>query len=200
MFKTISQPVALLWSFHKTYDCIGFDNERAGRLAAEHLLSHGHQHIALLSGTLRHNDRARARLTGIRRALTKCGLALPDERVIQLPFSLTAGRDGMRQLLASPRRPTAIIGGNDLLAIGAMMEAQAQGLRVPKDLSCVGIDDLELAEHMLPPLTTVRLPTAELGHRCALQVLARLAGDDGEQRINLPVGLVVRASSGPCRP
>jgi LacI family transcriptional regulator len=197
MLKDIPQPIALAWSFHKKFDSIGFDNERAGRLAAQHLLGLGHQRIAMLSGLLRHNDRARARLTGIRRALAKCGLELPDERVIQLPFSLAAGREGMQQLLALSTRPTAIIGGNDLLAIGAMLEAQAKGLRVPEDLSCVGIDDLELAAHMLPPLTTVQLPTAELGHRCALQVLARLAGQSGERRINLPVQLVVRASSGP---
>jgi LacI family transcriptional regulator len=195
MLKDIAQPIALTWSFHKKFDCIGFDNERAGRLAAEHLLGLGHRRIAMLTGRLRHNDRARARLAGVRRALSQHGLELPDDRVIQQPFSLAAGRDGMRQLLAGGASPTALIGGNDLLAIGAMMEAQAQGIRVPQDLSCVGIDDLELAEHMLPALTTVRLPTAELGQRCAQQVLARLAGAPGERRINLPVELVVRASA-----
>jgi LacI family transcriptional regulator len=200
MLKDIPQPVTLTWSFHKKFDSIGFDNERAGRLAAEHLLGLGHQRIAMLTGRLRHNDRARGRLAGIRGALAKQRLELPDDRVIQLPFSLVAGREGMRQLLALADRPTAIVGGNDLLAIGAMMEAQAQGLRVPKDLSCVGIDDLELSEHMQPALTTVQLPTAELGRRCAVQVLARLAGEAGERRINLPVQLVVRASTAICKP
>ena len=104
----------------------------------------------------------------------------------------------MQQLLAGRVVPTAVIGGNDLLVIGGMVEAQAQGRQVPRDLSCVGIDDLELAAHMTPALTTVRLPTAELGRQCAEQVLTRLAGDPGTRTIRLPVELVVRHSTGRC--
>jgi LacI family transcriptional regulator len=199
LLKDVQQPVALTWSIHRKFDSIGFDNQKAGRLAAEHLLGLGHQRFAMLSGQLRHNDRARARLAGVRAALAVHGLELPDERVIEQTFSIAAGRVGMQQLLAGREPPTAIIGGNDLLVIGGMVEAQARGLRVPADLSCVGIDDLELAAHMSPALTTVRLPTADLGHQCAVQVLARLAGARGTRRICLPVELVVRHSTGPCR-
>jgi LacI family transcriptional regulator len=199
LLKDIPQPVALTWSFHKQIDSIGFDNKTAGRLAANHLLALGHRRFAMLSGVLRHNDRARGRLAGVRTALAKHGQELPDERVMQQSFSIAEGRTGMRKLLATGEPPTALIGGNDLLAIGGMVEAQAQGLRVPEDLSCVGIDDLELAAHMTPGLTTVQLPTAQLGHRCAVQVLARLAGERGERRTCLPSQLVIRQSTGPCR-
>jgi LacI family transcriptional regulator len=199
LLKDIPQPIALTWSFHKKFDSIGFDNKVAGRLAAEHLLALGHTRFAMLSGELRHNDRQRGRLAGVRAALAKHGLELPDERVVQQSFGIADGRLAMRKLLAEGEPPTAVIGGNDLLAIGGMVEAQAQGLLVPKDLSCVGIDDLELSAHMTPGLTTVALPTAELGHRCAVQVLARLAGQPGDRRICLPSQLVVRQSTSPCR-
>lgn len=199
LLKTIPQPVALTWSLHRRFDSIGFDNQKAGRVAAEHLLALGHSRFGMLSGRLRHNDRARDRLAGVRAALAAQGLELPDERVIEHSFSIAAGRLGMQQFLASNVHPTAVIGGNDLLAIGGMVEAQARGVRVPEDMSCVGIDDLELAAHMSPALTTIRLPTADLGHRCAVQVLTRLAGDPGEQKICLPLELIVRSSTGPCR-
>ena len=198
LLKGITQPVALTWSIHRSYDSIGFDNAKAGRLAAEHLLALGHRRFGMLSGRLQHNDRARARLAGVRAALAAQGLDLPDERVMQQSFSIVAGRTGMQQLLAGRVVPTAVIGGNDLLVIGGMVEAQAQGRHVPRDLSCVGIDDLELAAHMTPALTTVRLPTAELGRQCAEQVLTRLAGDPGTRTIRLPVELVVRHSTGRC--
>jgi LacI family transcriptional regulator len=198
LLKTTTQPVALMWSIHRKFDSIGFDNERAGWLAADHLVRLGHRHIAMLTGRLKHNDRARSRLAGVRAAMAQRGLMLDDAHLIQLPFSLSAGRDGMRQLLAADVRPTAIIGGNDLLAIGGMLEAQCQGLNVPTDLSCVGIDDLELSEHMRPALTTVQLPTVEMGQRCASQVLTRLNGQPGEPRIDLPVTLVVRQSTAAC--
>ena len=198
LLKDTPQPVILTWSIHRKFDSIGFDNEKAGRVAAEHLLGLGHRRFAMLSGQLRHNDRARSRLAGVRAALALRGLELPDERVMQQSFSIAAGRQAMRQLLADGEPPTAVIGGNDLLVIGGMVEAQARGWRVPLDMSCVGIDDLELSEHMNPPLTTVRLPTAELGRRCAAQVLARLGGEPCERWINLPVELVVRASTAVC--
>jgi LacI family transcriptional regulator len=198
LLKTIPQPVALTWSIHGKFDSIGFDNQKAGRVAAEHLLALGHTRFGMLSGQLRHNDRARSRLAGVRTALAARGLELPDERLVEQSFSIAAGRLGMAQLLADKVPPTAVIGGNDLLAIGGMVEAQARGLRVPADVSLVGIDDLELAAHMTPALTTVRLPTAELGRRCALQLLARLAGDNGERKICLPLELIVRGSTGPC--
>src|SRR3546814_20860038 len=81
-------------------------------------------------------------------------------------YSLSDGRDGLRALLAAPGpQPTAVIGGNDLLAIGVMLEAQQSGLSVPDDLSVAGFDDIELAANFAPALTTVHVPVEEI---CAL--------------------------------
>jgi LacI family transcriptional regulator len=190
-------PLVLTWSIAEGRDCVGFDNRRAGRIAAEHLLSLGHRTYGIVSGMLQHNDRAAARIAGVRDALADAGLGIPDWRILQQPFSLAGGRAGLAALLSLEEPPTAVIGGNDLLAAGALFEAQARGIRVPDQLSIIGMDNLELSEHVTPALSTVNLPTAELGRRAAELVLARLTGTAEPQAIELPVELIVRKSTGP---
>jgi LacI family transcriptional regulator len=199
MIDAATVPVILTWSLHDRIDSIGFDNERAGRLAAEHLLSLGHRRIGVVSGHLMHNDRAEARLVGVRAALAKAKLDLPTAYVSEHDFGLAGGRAGISALLALAAPPTAVIGGNDLLAIGAMLELQVRGRRVPEDMSVVGIDDLELAAHVQPALTTVRLPTYQLGTLAAEMTLRRLKGDATSNRIELPIDLVIRGTTGPAR-
>lgn len=194
-------PVLLSWSFDERLPSIGFDNERAGQMVTEHLLALGHRRFGVISGYLHANDRARMRVAGIRAALHRHGLELGAADVVEQPFTLSGGRAGLAALLARASPPTAIIGGNDLLAIGAIFEAIATGRDVPGELSIVGLDDLEIASHITPPLTTVHLPTTELGQKMAAYLLARLKGTGDEtaqtMRIELPVELVVRRSSGP---
>ncbi len=199
LLSSASVPVLLTWSFDERLPCIGFDNERAGRLAAEHLLSLGHRRFGMISGATRHNDRARLRIAGVRAALADAGLDLPDWRVSEQPFTLDGGRAGLLHLLATAERPTAIVCGNDLLAAGAYFEAYECQLRIPEDISIVGIDNLEIATHLSPPLTTVHLPTAQLGHDAALYLLAIMKGEHPPRRVELPIELVVRRSTAALR-
>ncbi|MDX1434824.1 MAG: substrate-binding domain-containing protein, partial [Gammaproteobacteria bacterium] len=107
------------------------------------------------------------------------------------------------RLLASGKPPTAIICGNDILALGVLFECRARGLRVPADISITGFDDLELAANVDPPLTTMRVPATEMGRRAAEYLLARLddrrndGRDDDEvaHKVELDVTLVVRGST-----
>lgn len=191
-----SIPSLLTWSLKRGRDCIGFDNHAAGRLAAEHLLSLGHRRLGMISGALTHNDRAKSRLAGVRAALAAAGFSLPPECITEQPFSLGGGRAGLSDLISIAEPPTAIIGGNDLLATGALFEAQARGLVVPRDVSIMGFDNLELAANVSPGLTTIHLPTAELGRLAAERLLTRLQSSDGAPRIvKLPFELVVRGST-----
>lgn len=189
-------PLVLTWSIAEGRDCVGFDNRQAGRIAAEHLLSLGHRTFGIISGILQHNDRASARIAGVRDALADAGLGIPDWRISQQSFSLAGGRAGLAALLSLELPPTAVIGGNDLLAAGALFEAQSRGMRVPEQLSIIGMDNLELSEHVTPALSTVNLPTAELGRRAAELVLARLVGAGEPRAIQLPIDLIVRKSTG----
>ena len=189
-------PLVLTWSIADGRDCVGFDNRRAGRIAAEHLLSLGHRTFGMISGILRHNDRATARIAGVRDALADAGLDIPDWRISQQPFSLAGGRAGLATLLSLDHPPTAVIGGNDLLAAGALFEAQSRSIRVPDRLSIMGMDNFELSEHVTSALSTINLPTGELGRRAAEVVLARLGGATKPQTIELPIDLVARKSTG----
>ena len=101
----------------------------------------------------------------------------------------------MREVLRGATRPTAVVCGNDVQAIGALAECHAQGIAVPREISVTGFDDLEMAAVVTPALTTVHFPTAELGTYAAQHLLARLAGKPFAARTELPVSLVVRAST-----
>jgi LacI family transcriptional regulator, galactose operon repressor len=195
LLQAAEMPVLITWSFDAAFDCIGFDNEAAGRIAAEHLLALGHRRIGMISGLTEQNDRARLRQAGVASALAAAGETLPDWRVVEQPFSLAGGRAALAELLALTEAPTAIVCGNDLLAAGALFEAQTRGIPVPERLSVVGIDNLDIAAHLVPPLTTVHLPTAQLGTAAAEHVLARLGGATVPARQELPIALVLRGST-----
>ncbi|GJE61122.1 LacI family DNA-binding transcriptional regulator [Methylobacterium trifolii] len=190
-------PIVLSWSFDDRLDAIGFDNARAGYLAARHLLDLGHRRFGMVSGFTQSNDRARLRIAGVRKALSEAGIDFPQARVSEQPFTLAGGREGLAQLLELVEPPTAIVCGNDLLAVGVLFGASYSGLCVPRDLSVVGIDNLEIASHVAPSLTTVNLPTAELGLEIAEHLLARLRGEFRARHTEMAIALVERSSSGP---
>ncbi|MBA4788781.1 MAG: LacI family DNA-binding transcriptional regulator [Rhizobiales bacterium] len=197
LLTTAPVPVVLSWSFDPRVPSIGFDNVRAGRIVAEYLLDLGHRSFGMISGHTRANDRARMRVEGVRAALAARGLDLPPSSVIETSFTLTGGRAGLAELMARAEPPTAIVCGNDLLAAGALLEAQASGIGVPDQVSLAGIDNLEIAAHLTPALTTVHLPTTDLGRSVAAHLLARLKGQEPPLRQELPIELVIRRSTGP---
>lgn len=192
-------PVVLTWCGDPRFDAVVVDNRAAGRLAAEHLLGLGHTRIGVICGLTRFNDRQRARLDGVRDALADRSLALPDWHVSEQEFTMAGGRAGCTALLSLAQAPTAIVCGIDHLAVGCLIEAQARGFAVPMDLSVVGIDNLEMAAHLSPALTTVHIPTARIGAAAARCVLDRLAGQSRPRLTELPIELVVRHSCAPPR-
>lgn len=127
--------------------------------------------------------------------MEKMGLGLPDYRVTEQPFSLEGGRLGFLKLIKGRYPPTAIFCGNDLLAVGAMFEAQRLGIKVPQELSICGIDNLEVAQAVNPGLTTVSLPTQDLGRMAAETVLSAIAGVSVCAQTLLPFELVIRGST-----
>lgn len=189
------KPSLLTWSCDRRLPSIGFDNEAAARLATEHLIDLGHRRIGVLSGLTTHNDRARSRITGVRQALKKAGLKLPSSMLTEQVFNLNGGRSGLRVLMAMRQPPTAIFCGNDLLATGALLEAQRMGIKIPGELSICGIDNHELAEAINPGLTTIDLPTHDLGRITAQAVLAAIAGETIATQSLLPFELVIRGST-----
>lgn len=177
--------------------CVGFDNAQAMKQVVKYLTAMGHRRIAMLAGVTRSNDRAAERVRGVREALAAARIALPASRLVERRYGLDPARDGLRELMAADPPPTAIVCGNDVLAFGALLEAQQLGIAVPQQLSIVGFDDLELAAHLRPALTTVHVPADEMWRCAADRVLAALAGDELPRATQIQVSLVVRDSAGP---
>ena len=178
--------------------CVGFRNREAITRAVRYLLDLGHRRIAMLAGVTADNDRAADRVAGVREALAAAGQALRRDALVEAPYDLTSAREATRRLLAAATPPTAVLCGNDVLAFGALLQAQAQGLAVPAQLSVVGFDDLELARHWQPALTTVHVPTERMWTLAAEHLIARLDGTlDAPQQQEIEVELVVRGSTAP---
>lgn len=174
---------------------VGFDNAAAMARATRYLLDLGHRRIAMLAGVTRDNDRARARVDGVRAALAEAGIELAANRLVERRYGIAEAREGLRELLTARTAPTAVLCGNDVLAFGALLEAQRLGIDVPKALSIIGFDDLELATQLEPALTTVRVPAAEMWSTAADRLLAALRGEATPRRTEIEVALVVRGSS-----
>lgn len=176
--------------------CVGFRNRQAVARAVRYLIDLGHRDIAMLAGITQGNDRAAERLAGVREAMAAAGLPLPAHRVEEALYTPGAARAATARLLAAPQPPSALLCGNDVLAFGALLEASARGVAVPRALSVVGFDDLEMARHWQPALSTVHVPTERMWRMAAEDLLAQLDGQAGQQQ-EIEVELVVRESTGP---
>lgn|SRR5487761_1813099 len=168
--------------------------------ATQHLIDLGHSRIAMIAGPtgqLSSDDR----LLGFRAAMAGAGHAVPDEYVRSVwDPDVNHGQSVARALLDLPEPPTAIVAFNDKMAIGAMRAALERGLEVPKGLSVVGFDSLELGRLVQPPLTTVRQPIVEMA-RMGVELLMRLINglEIETLHVELAADLVLRASTGPPR-
>lgn len=176
---------------------VKIDNAAASAMAVAHLADLGHRRIGHVAGP-RGNVLSDARFKGTVEALRARGLPCPDHADYGDDFSLDAGRAAADRWLAEDpaSRPTALTFASDAMACGFIGEVQRHGLLVPRDVSVVGFDDIELIAHISPPLTTIRQPRAALGRLAAERLLARLRGDaDTGADMLLPVELVIRAST-----
>ncbi len=182
--------------------CIRVDFEKATYHSARHLLSLGHTRIGYLAGP-EPTDMSMARRKGLEDALKEVDLALHPEWMSSGFPNVAGGFQAMSALLSLPEgeRPTAVQSYNDLMALGALKAIRAHNLRVPEDISVVGFDDIPLAAHANPPLTTVEQPKTYMGS-LAMRMLRELM----DRRLGLGGGftllesrLVVRETTGPAR-
>jgi LacI family transcriptional regulator len=181
---------------HKGH-CIGFDNQTAMDQVVRYLVDMRHTRIAMIAGVTENNDRAMDRVKGVRRALKAHGRTLPAHYLVERPYQIESAREAMRELLELSDPPTAVICGNDVLALGALIEANRMGVAVPRQLSVVGFDDLEISRHFVPSLTTVRVPTEQMWERAADYLDRRLRGELAKKSLSIDVSLIVRESTGP---
>ncbi|MDX3973986.1 LacI family DNA-binding transcriptional regulator [Shinella sp.] len=176
---------------------VGFDNVKAGRMAARYLLDLGHTRLAMIAGITHDNDRAASRRNGFIEELVRSGLTKTDIPVVESAYKIEGGRAGMQALMAAERTPTAIFCGSDIIAAGAIKYCHEKGLSVPRDVSILGFDNLEIAELTTPDLTTVEVPAREMGTIAGDYLLATPAQRVHMRQRDLPLRLVVRTSTAP---
>ncbi len=177
------------------YSYVDLDSEAGARAAVAHLIAHGHRSIAYL-GMPRAYTFAHHRYGGYAQALAAAGIA-PDPALVRDNLHTeTETRAAVAQLLGLPARPTAIAAASDLLAIYAMRAIEDHGLRPGHDLAIVGFDDLPLAAHTRPSLTTVRQPFDTICDQLIATLLAVISGEAaGPLQTLVAPELVVRQSS-----
>ncbi|HUN94848.1 MAG TPA: LacI family DNA-binding transcriptional regulator [Bradyrhizobium sp.] len=178
---------------------IGIDNHRATRELTQYLLELGHVRFGTIANVPPSNDRSRARLDGIQKALAEAGIHLQPSQIIRADHSLAQGRAALRQLLNDHPDITAVICTTDTLSIGAIAEARKMGISVPQQLSITGFDDVELSAQIDPPLTTISIPAAEIGRGAADYLINAIAGMPIPKSVQLPYRLIIRASTAPPR-
>ncbi len=166
---------------------VGYDNETAAVLAAEHLIALGHEKIAVVHGPIRDNDRTRSRVRALK--------ALPQPVTFfyhESSLDYAGGREAVENL---PPEVTAILCLSDVLAMGALFKLQDLGVKVPDQLSVMGFDNMAASEFTSPTLTTIKLPITEMGTRTARAICEHLNTGTPIESEELQSTVVVRQST-----
>ncbi len=193
-----SVPALVAWAYDPAgrVPSIGFDNRAAMRAVAEEVLGCGHRRLGMISGICAGNDRAQLRLDGARAAMAAAGIDPDDLAFVETAYTIEAGAAAFDRIMRRSPRATAVICGNDVLAVGALQAAHKLGLTVPGDVSLTGFDDMELSRIVTPSLTTVAVPHREMGQAAAEEVMRMVEGKSaGESRL-LETEVIRRASLG----
>ncbi|SEO89483.1 transcriptional regulator, LacI family [Amphibacillus marinus] len=170
------------------------DNRHGSSLAVNYLTELGHERIAHIMGD-QTNFAGEERAIGFLKAMEKKGLVVPEHYLVNGGFfSYEGGREAMIRLLALSERPTAVVVAGDIMALGAIKVIKEAGLRVPEDISIVGFDDIALAKHVDPPLTTIRQDKDLIGRQAAIILLNKINGDQDSSSRVVPVQLIKRGS------
>ena len=205
LFETLSSrklPYVLTYSYRaeSPHCCVGFDNRQAFCEITNYLLRNGHRRFGVILQPLVGNDRAEARLVGIRQTLAAAGAELPEFCLKVGPSTLAFGAVSFRELMDGPadKRPTAIVCGNDNLALGALSAAQEMGLHAPCDFSITGFDDLAISSMLSPRLTTMKIDNYQIGVVAAEKLLWALSHRGQQPKsVELKPELIIRDTTGP---
>jgi DNA-binding LacI/PurR family transcriptional regulator len=177
----------------KKYPYVDVDNAKGGFLATKHLIDLGCKNIVNVTGDLKLQS-GRDRLDGYEKAITSSGLALKDELIVHGDFTQSKAAELIRQLLKKKIKFDGVVAGNDLSAVGVIEILTHNGISVPGKVKVVGFDDSPVATRNTPAITTIRQPSRELGAQVAESLIAKLNGQEVEDKI-LDVKLIKREST-----
>jgi DNA-binding LacI/PurR family transcriptional regulator len=173
------------------------DGAAGMRKIAEHLLALGHKRFGMITSPPELTFSV-LRMRGLQQVIEQAGLVWNEVQQVSGNLTQQGGYEAARILLENPQPPTALVAGNDLMAIGALSAAQERGLIVGKQVSITGFDDIPMAAHSHPPLTTLQQPIYQIGKMVCGMLLQLLTGEPfAQHQVLLQPELVIRQSTGP---
>jgi LacI family transcriptional regulator len=192
-------PSLVTWAYDEQSSkaSVGFDNRASMKAMAAEVIRLGHTNLAFISSETKSNDRARARLAGIYEAMHEADLPTSALIVRETTYSIDNGAREFVQLMDRDDKPTAVLCGNDVLAVGALQGARDLGMNVPNEVSITGFDDIELGQVAYPALTTVHVPHREMGKAAAQRLIAMVQGTAASGSTELKTALQIRGSLEP---
>lgn len=192
----LSIPVVLVDTYVKdpVYHTIGINDRLGGRMATEYLIKNGHRSIAFVCGQIEDQGVVQKRYQGYRDALEGAGIKVKEEHIYSGNISFEYAQDVAQEMLKRGKKETAAFVSADILGMGLIKGLRRLNLRVPRDLSIVGFDDVYLAKMCDPSLTTVHQDIAAKGTTAVQFILDALSGEPGKQEKILPIELVERES------
>lgn len=176
-------------------NCVGPGDYAGGKIATQHLVDLGHVRIGFIGG-MEDWIEAQNRLSGYREVLLEHKLPVDHFLIQPGDWGIDSGYQAAQELLALDERPTAIFAANDIMALGAIYAIQEAGLKVPEDIAIVGYDDRDFAAWIRPSLTTIRMPSYEMGVAAARLMLKQFAGEELGDSTQIPGKLIIRQSCG----
>ena len=192
-------PYVIAWAYDKSgpHTSIGFDNRQSMQDLGNAVIGQGHRALGFITATRQGNDRARERFGGLCDAMRAHGLETGGLQLEETQYSVANGAAAFERLMQRPMRPTAVLCGNDVLAVGAIKKAKELGIKVPQDVSITGFDDIEIADIVTPALTTVHVPHREMGRRAAQILLDMRSAPGSLPSLRLEAQVTWRDSLGP---
>lgn len=178
------------------FNNVGFDHTTANWQVMHHLLHMGYRRIGIISGGTRRVPFAGTlRLVTYREMLRRAGIAFDEALVKDCRWDLDLCKTQTEELMALPEPPDAIFAGSDSLASVVLGTLYSMGRRCPRDVGVIGFNNIDLSEHMVPPLTTVEVPTVDIGRAAVERMLQIVRGEDRSiRRILFPTEIIERKS------
>ena len=199
-FQLIDQqeiPALAIWNYdpNSRLSCVGADNYSAGEMAAQTLIEAGHRNIGVAFPRIEGNDRAKGRYEGAMNALDQAGIAIPPNWLVEVSYSISKAKAACLKLLKAGNVPEALLCGNDVIAQGAVFAAQSLGLKVPQDVSIIGIGDFKGSEDMEPALSTIRIPARRIGETAGELIVKMISdGNKDLHRVEIKQSKVIRST------
>lgn len=193
----LSKPTVIMdwWPTELNADKISENSINGGYLATKSLITQNHKNIAIITGNLK-KILAQKRLEGYKNALSEANIPIKEEFIIESHFDFNGGIKGMEKLLQLTTRPTAVFACSDTIAIGAYQTAWKYGLSIPKDISIIGYDDIQLAQYLSPPLSTIHQPKNTFAKLAVETLLNRIKNNEKTYRtLMVEPSLILRDST-----